>query len=157
LHFRSFAFPSFSSLNGLDVVNQILECIETLAKTEVNEGKACTENDHGNKYDRGVFRKLLLGGPDKLGEFALAVFEEFTHSGKNVRLFVSFICHVFLLRFFQKLLGFFVKRVFAAELAIFLHFKSVGIVLFVLGCVIVSLLAFRAGESDFNAHIGTSC
>jgi len=60
-------------------------------------------------------------------------------------------------RFIQKLLGFFVKRVLAAELAVFLHFKSVGIVLFVFCCVIVSLLAFRAGESDFNAHIGTSC
>jgi hypothetical protein len=50
-----------------------------------------------------------------------------------------------------------VKRVLAAELAILLHFKSVGIVLFVFGCVIVSLLAFRAGESDFDAHFGTSC
>ena len=49
------------------------------------------------------------------------------------------------------------SRVLTAELAVFAHFKSVGIVLFVLGCVIVSLLAFRAGESDFNAHIGTSC
>jgi hypothetical protein len=55
------------------------------------------------------------------------------------------------------LLGFLVKRVLAAELAILLHFKSVGIVLLVFGCVIVSLLAFRAGESDFDAHFGTSC
>ena len=49
------------------------------------------------------------------------------------------------------------KRVLAAELAILVHFKSVGIVLFVLGCVIVSLLAFRAGECDLDAHFGTSC
>jgi hypothetical protein len=145
------------SLNGLDIFDQVLECIETFAQTEVNERKACTDNDHGNKYNRRVLSKLLTGGPNELLEFASAVIEELTHSGKNIRLFVRIICHVFLLRFFQKLLGFFVKRVFAAELAIFLHFKSVGIVLFVLGCVIVSLLAFRAGESDFNAHIGTSC
>jgi hypothetical protein len=145
------------SLNGADEVDQVLEIVETLAETEVNERKTRTDNDHGNEYDRGVLHKLLFGGPNELVEFTSAVFEEFTHSGKDVRLFVRLICHVFLLRFFQKLLGFFVKRVFAAELAIFLHFKSVGIVLFVLGCVIVSLLAFRAGESDFNAHIGTSC
>jgi len=49
-----------------------------------------------------------------------------------------------------------VKRVFAAELAVFVHFKSVRIVLFVFGRVVVSLLAFRAGECDFDAHFGTS-
>ena len=58
---------------------------------------------------------------------------------------------------FLQSLSFFVKRVLAAELAVFLHFKSVRIVLFVFGCVIVSLLAFCAGESDFDAHFGTSC
>lgn len=48
------------------------------------------------------------------------------------------------------------KRVLAAELAVFVHFKSVGIVFLVLGRVIISLLAFRAGEGNFNAHFGTS-
>ena len=48
------------------------------------------------------------------------------------------------------------KSVLAAELAIFHHFKSVGVIFLVFCCVIVSLLAFCAGESDFDAHFGTS-
>lgn len=55
-----------------------------------------------------------------------------------------------------RLLCFLVKRVFAAELAVLVHFESVGIVFLVFGRVIIPLLAFRAGESDLNAHFGTS-
>lgn len=55
------------------------------------------------------------------------------------------------------LLGFLVKRVLAAELAVFVHFKSVGIVLFVFGSVVVSLFAFRACQNYFIlTHVGTS-
>lgn len=46
--------------------------------------------------------------------------------------------------------------VLAAESAILLHFKTVGIVLLVLDGIVVSLLAVIASESDFNAHYGTS-
>jgi hypothetical protein len=48
------------------------------------------------------------------------------------------------------------KRMFLAESAILLHFKPIGVVLFVLHGVVVSLLAFGTSESDFNAHYGTS-
>jgi len=55
------------------------------------------------------------------------------------------------------LFGFPVKRVLAAELAVFIHFKSVGIVLFVFGSIVVPLFAFRACQNYFIlTHVGTS-
>jgi hypothetical protein len=44
----------------------------------------------------------------------------------------------------------------SAESAVLVHLKSVGRVLFVLHRVVVALLAFRAGQSDFDSHNGTS-
>ncbi len=45
----------------------------------------------------------------------------------------------------------------AAEFAVLVHFKSVGVILFVFLCVVVSLLAFTACECDLNSHFfGTS-
>jgi hypothetical protein len=49
-----------------------------------------------------------------------------------------------------------VKSVLLAELAILVHFKSVRVILLVLLGVVVSLLAFCAGEGDLNSHFGTS-
>ena len=43
-----------------------------------------------------------------------------------------------------------------AETAILVHFKSVRIVLLVLDSVVIALLAFSAGQCDFNSHFGTS-
>ena len=43
--------------------------------------------------------------------------------------------------------------VLAAELAVFAEFKSVRIVSLVLCGIIVSLLAFRAGESNFDSYV----
>ena len=54
------------------------------------------------------------------------------------------------------LLCFLVKRVLAAELAVFVHFKSVGTVFLVFHCVVIALLAFSACKCDFNSHNGTS-
>ncbi len=48
------------------------------------------------------------------------------------------------------------KRVLAAEAAVLVLFKSVRIVLLVLFCVIISLLALRACERNFDSHNGTS-
>ena len=42
------------------------------------------------------------------------------------------------------------------ELAILVHFDSVGIVSLVLLGIVVALLAFCASQSDFYSHIGTS-
>jgi hypothetical protein len=44
-----------------------------------------------------------------------------------------------------------VKSVLAAEPTVLLHFKSVRVVFLVLFCVIVSLLAFGANESDLDS------
>ena len=44
------------------------------------------------------------------------------------------------------------KSVFLAELAILVQFKSVGIILLVFLCVVVSLFAFAACECDSDAH-----
>ena len=44
------------------------------------------------------------------------------------------------------------KSVFLAELAILVQFKSVGIILLVFLCVVVSLFAFAASECDSDAH-----
>jgi hypothetical protein len=53
------------------------------------------------------------------------------------------------LRFFGgRLLRFLVQGVFAAETAILVELKSVGVVLFVLFGIVVSLLAFGARQSD---------
>ena len=56
----------------------------------------------------------------------------------------------------SKLLRFFVQGMLAAETAILVHLKTIGIVLFVLDRVIVSLLALLADKCDFNSHNGTS-
>lgn len=44
-----------------------------------------------------------------------------------------------------------------AERTVFVKFKSVGSILLVLYCVVVSLLAFAACQGNFDSHIGTSC
>ena len=54
------------------------------------------------------------------------------------------------------LLGLVVSGVLSAESAVLLHLETVGVILLVLHGVVVSLLALRASQSDFNAHNGTS-
>jgi hypothetical protein len=49
-----------------------------------------------------------------------------------------------------------VSGVLLAESAILLHLETVGVILLVLHGIVVSLLALRASQSDFNAHNGTS-
>ena len=51
-----------------------------------------------------------------------------------------------------KLLGFLVRRVLAAELAILHEFQSVRVVFLVFLRVIVSLLALGAGQSNFDSR-----
>lgn len=48
------------------------------------------------------------------------------------------------------------KGVLSAELAIFVHFKSVRIVFLVFHRVVVALLTLSAGKRNFNSHNGTS-
>ena len=49
-----------------------------------------------------------------------------------------------------------VSGMLSAESAVLLHFETVGVILLVLHGIVVSLLALRASQSDFNAHNGTS-
>ena len=49
-----------------------------------------------------------------------------------------------------------VERMLAAEFAVLVHFKSVGVIFLVLGRVVVSLLALAARQCDLNSHFGTS-
>jgi hypothetical protein len=53
----------------------------------------------------------------------------------------------------RPLFGFLVNSFFAAELAVLLQFKPVGIVLLVFHSVVISLFALSAFERKFNAHI----
>ena len=46
--------------------------------------------------------------------------------------------------------------VLAAEAAVLVHLKSVGVVLLVLHGVVVALLALGAGQGNFDSHVGTS-
>lgn len=46
--------------------------------------------------------------------------------------------------------------VLPAESAILLHLETVRVILLILHGIVVSLLALRASQSDFNAHNGTS-
>ena len=69
-----------------------------------------------------------------------------------MRIFASFR-----FRLFSSLLfGLPVQGVLTAEPAILVHFQPVGIVLLVFHSVVVALLAFRAGEGNFDSHNGTS-
>lgn len=52
----------------------------------------------------------------------------------------------------RKLFGFPVGRMFAAETAILVELQTFRIVLFIFHVVIISLLAFCAGQSDLCAH-----
>ena len=52
---------------------------------------------------------------------------------------------------YNQLFGFFVFRVFFAERAILGKNESVGIVLFILDRVVVSMLAFRAFKRNFGS------
>jgi len=49
-----------------------------------------------------------------------------------------------------------VYGVFATEAAVLVHFKAIRGIFFVLGRVVISLLAFVASERDFDSHSGAS-
>ena len=48
------------------------------------------------------------------------------------------------------------QGVLAAETTVLVKLKTIGSVLLVLCCVVVSLLAFIASQCNFYAHLGTS-
>ena len=110
--------------------------------------------DNAAKHNHGVLQNLLRGGPDDLLQFALQLTEVLAGlaPGSLEPVFLFDFSHVG----GASLLGLVVSGVLSAESAVLLHFETVGVVLLVLHGVVVSLLALRASQSDFNAHNGTS-
>ena len=109
-------------------------------------------NDTGND-DQGVLSHLLGGRPDNLLQLALQLAEVSGNAAQGS------LEPVFLFNFSHcpfSLLGLVVNRVLLAESAVLLHFETVRVILLVFHRIVVSLLALRTSQSDFNAHIGTS-
>ena len=121
-----------------------------------NEVKQPDENADGNDAadnDGCIFQYLLGGGPNDLLQLAAELAEVLADLAPGS------LEPVFLLHFSHdgaSLLSLVVGGVLPAESAVLLHFETVRIVLLVLHGVVVSLLALRASQSDFNAHNGTS-
>ena len=61
-------------------------------------------------------------------------------------------CYYYPITHKAKLFGFFVQSVFFAELAIFIEFDTIRIVLFVFVGLVVSLFAFSASQSNQVTH-----
>ena len=105
-------------------------------------------NDTGND-DQSVLSYLLGGRPDNLLQLALELAEVSGNTLEQIFLFNFSHCPF-------SLLGLVVNRVLLAESAVLLHFETVRVILLVFHGIVVSLLALRTSQSDFNAHIGTS-
>ena len=116
---------------------------------EVEYPNKDTDHQNAAHNDQSVLQNLLGGGPNDLLKFAAELTEVFADStpGFYKPVFLFDVCH-----FAASLLGLVVNGVLSAESAVLLHFETVGIVLLVLHCVVVSLLALGASQSDFNAH-----
>ena len=121
---------------------------------EIEQPDEQADDQDAAGHDHSVLQNLLLGGPNDLLELASHFAEELLGliplGGEPV----------FLLDFSHlnesSLLGLVVSGVLSAESAVLLHFETIGVILLVFHGVVVSLLALRASQSDFNAHNGTS-
>ena len=120
---------------------------------EVEQPDEHTDDQNTADDDQGVLQHLLRGGPDNLLQLALELTEVLADlaPGSLEPVFLFDFCHCG-----ASLLGLVVSGVLSAESAVLLHFETVGVILLVLHGVVVSLLALRASQSDFNAHNGTS-
>jgi hypothetical protein len=112
------------------------------------------DDQNAANNDGSILQNLLMGRPDDLLQFAAQLTEVLAGfaPGSLEPVFLFDFSHE--LR--ASLLGLVVSGVLSAESAVLLHFETVGVVLLVLHGVVVSLLALRASQSDFNAHNGTS-
>jgi hypothetical protein len=112
--------------------------------------------DYNNATDnnQGVLQYLLGSGPNDLLQLTAELTEVLADlaPGSLEPVFLFDFCHFG----GASLLGLVVSGVLSAESAVLLHFETVGVILLVLHGIVVSLLALRASQSDFNAHNGTS-
>ena len=114
--------------------------------------KNTNHNDTGND-NQGVLSHLLGGRPDNLLQLTSQLAEV---SGDGTP---GSLEPVFLFNFSHcpfSLLGLVVNCVLLAESAVLSHFETVRVILLVFHRIVVSLLALRTSQSDFNAHNGTS-
>ena len=125
------------------------------AKTcnEVEQPDKHADNEDACADDQGVLQYLLRGGPNDLLQLTAKLTEVSGDTAEEALepvLLFSF-CHGD-----ASLLRLVVNGVLLAESAVLLHLETIGVILLVLHGVVVSLLALRASQSDFNAHYGTS-
>ena len=127
--------------------------VETNLSHKVEQPNEHADRYHAADHNGRILQDLLGGGPDNLFQLAAKLTEILADlaPGSLEPVFLFHICHVG-----ASLLRLGVDGVLFAESAILLHFETVRIVLLVLHGIVVSLLALRASQSDFNAHNGTS-
>ena len=121
---------------------------------EVEQPDEDADYDDATDDHQGVLQYLLGSGPNDLLQLAAELTEVLADlaPGSLEPVFLFDFCHFG----GASLLGLVVSGVLSAESAVLLHFETVGVILLVLHGVVVSLLALRASQSDFNAHNGTS-
>ena len=121
---------------------------------KVEQPDEYADNENARDDDQGVLGNLLGGGPNDLLQLALELAEVLADAapGSLEPVCLFYFCHFVL----TSLLGLVMSGVLSAESAVLLHFETVRVVLLVLHGIVVSLLALRASQSDFNAHNGTS-
>ena len=130
------------------------QSVNTDLGNEVEQPDEDADDQNTANNDGGVLQDLLVSGPNYLLQFAAQLTEVL--AGFAPGLFEPVFLFDFSHELRASLLGLVVSGVLSAESAVLLHFETVGVVLLVLHGVVVSLLALRASQSDFNAHYGTS-
>ena len=116
-----------------------------------------TDDQYARQNDERVIDHLALCRPHDLLQLALHFAEPAAEAfaGTDKEVFLFCFCHdvhpFYSVKITASLrLG--MDSVLLAESAILLHFQTIGVILFVLHGVVVSLLAFVASERDLHSH-----
>ena len=117
--------------------------LEYEVREDMSYPKAPREKHGCVKVEKGTDGR----GCGAVGRFVEEVAVAFCKQREELFLFLL-VCHLVL-----SLFGFFVKSVLLAELAVFLHLNTIRIVFLVLHRIVVSLLAFRAGQGNLYSHV----
>ena len=136
------------------MVNSSDQSINADLCNEVEQPDKDANSDDAADDNGCIFQNLLGGGPNDLLQLTAELTEVLADlaPGSFEPVFLFDFCHFG----GASLLGLVVSGVLSAESAVLLHFETVRVILLVLHGVVVSLLALRASQSDFNAHNGTS-
>lgn len=96
-----------------------------------------------------MLKEILPARPGNLFDFCSCLFKRFCY-------IKSLCCASHAIHILYRLFRFLMQGMLPAESAVFAHFHSIRIVLFVLHGIIVPLFAFAASKCYFNSHIYTS-